>query len=145
MVFRITKPCMICMQVTLHLLCIWNNVFINDIISKLDTYGFPTPTSLLTFWIESRSWRGVLDQILRDKVYKWLAKGRWFSLSTPFSSTIKTHRHGITEIFLKVASNTINQTKHIKRPKARRAWNIINMSSVMLVMRGFNWIYTLMT
>jgi hypothetical protein len=46
-----------------------------------------------------------------------LAHGRWFSPGTPASSTTKTGRHDIAEIFLKVALNTINQTKsnHIKR------------------------------
>jgi hypothetical protein len=34
--------------------------------------------------------------------------GRWFS---PVSSTNKTDRHDIAEILLKVALNTINQTK----------------------------------
>jgi hypothetical protein len=34
----------------------------------------------------------------------------WFSLGTPVSSTNKTDRHDITEILLKVALNTINQT-----------------------------------
>jgi hypothetical protein len=40
-----------------------------------------------------------------------LAAGRWFSPGTPVSSTNKTDRHDITEILLKVALNTINQTK----------------------------------
>ena len=35
---------------------------------------------------------------------------RWFSLSTPASPTNKTDRHGITEILLTVALNTINQS-----------------------------------
>ena len=39
------------------------------------------------------------------------ATGRWFSLSTPISSTnLRTDRHNITEILLKVALNSINQT-----------------------------------
>ena len=39
--------------------------------------------------IESRSWRGVLDTTLCDKVCQWLAAGQWFSPSTPvFSTTI---------------------------------------------------------
>ena len=38
--------------------------------------------------------------------------GRWFSLGTPVSSTNKTDRHGITEILLKVALNTINERNH---------------------------------
>ena len=47
---------------------------------------------------------------LCDKVCEWLAKGRWFSLGPTVSSTNKTERHDITEIFLKVALNTIKQT-----------------------------------
>jgi hypothetical protein len=34
-------------------------------------------------------------------------QGRWFSPSTPVSSTNKTDRHDITEILLEVALNTI--------------------------------------
>ena len=44
-----------------------------------------------------------------DKVYQFLAHGRWFSLGTPASSTTKTGRHDIAEIMLKVALNTKNQ------------------------------------
>ena len=44
-------------------------------------------------------------------VCQWLETGRWFSLGTPVSSTIKTDRHDINEILFKVALNTINQTK----------------------------------
>ena len=53
----------------------------------------------------------VLD-ILCDKVCQRLAAGRWFSSGTPISSTNtgKTDRHDISEILLKVALNTINQT-----------------------------------
>ena len=36
--------------------------------------------------------------------------GRWFSPSTPVSSTNKTDCYDITEILLTVALNTINQT-----------------------------------
>ena len=41
--------------------------------------------------------------------------GRWFSPGTPVSSTNKIDHHDITEIFLKVALNTINQTKPSSR------------------------------
>jgi hypothetical protein len=34
-----------------------------------------------------------------DKVYQFLAHGRWFSPGTPASSTTKTGRHDIAEIF----------------------------------------------
>jgi len=49
--------------------------------------------------------------VASDKVYQLLAHGRWFSPSTPDSSTTKTGRHDIVEILLKVALNTINQIK----------------------------------
>ena len=50
---------------------------------------------------------------LCDKVCQWLATGRWFSPGPAVSSTNKTDRHDITEILLKVALNTKNQTKYI--------------------------------
>jgi hypothetical protein len=53
---------------------------------------------------ESRSWQGVLDTTLCDKVCQWLTAGRLFS---PVSSTNKTNGHDITEILLKVTLNTI--------------------------------------
>jgi hypothetical protein len=48
---------------------------------------------------ESHSWLDVLDTTLGDKVCQWLEAGRWFSPGTPVSSTNKTDRHDITEIF----------------------------------------------
>jgi hypothetical protein len=53
--------------------------------------------------------------VASDKVYQSLAHGRWFSLSTPASSTTKTGRHDIAEILLKVALNAkkSNQIKSI--------------------------------
>jgi histidinol phosphatase-like PHP family hydrolase len=39
-----------------------------------------------------------------------LAHGRWFSPSTPASSTTKTGRYEIAEILLKVALNTKDQS-----------------------------------
>jgi hypothetical protein len=78
--------------------------------------------------------RGVLDTTLCDKVYQWLATGRWFSPAKPASSTNKTDRHDITEILLKVALNTINQTIKIRMQylykKCRRlyiAWILVNI------------------
>ena len=41
-----------------------------------------------------------------DKVYQLLPHSRCFSPGTPASSTIKTRRHDIAEILLKVALNT---------------------------------------
>ena len=43
-----------------------------------------------------------------NSVCQWLATGQWFSPGTPISTTNKTDHHDITEIFLKVALNTIN-------------------------------------
>jgi hypothetical protein len=42
--------------------------------------------------------------------------GRWFSPGTPFFFTNKPDRHDITELLLKVALNTIDQTKPFKMP-----------------------------
>ena len=50
---------------------------------------------------------------LCDKVCQWLVIGRWFSPGTPVASTNKTVRSDIAEILLKVALNTIKQTKII--------------------------------
>jgi len=46
------------------------------------------------------------------KVCQWLETGRWFSPGTQVSSTDKTDRHDITEMLLKMALNTIKQTKN---------------------------------
>jgi hypothetical protein len=46
---------------------------------------------------------------------QWLAAGWWFSLGTQISSTNKTDRHDITEMLLKVASNTINLTIYMNK------------------------------
>ena len=60
--------------------------------------------SQLMLWVRIPLRRGVLDTTLCDKC---LSAGRWFSPSTPVSSTNKTDRQNITEILLKVALNTI--------------------------------------
>ena len=41
--------------------------------------------------------------VASDKVDQLLAHGQWFSLDTPASSTTKTGRDDIAEIFLKLA------------------------------------------
>ena len=58
---------------------------------------------------ESRSGE-VYSISLCDKVFQWLAAGRWFSPGTPVSSTNKIDLHDIAEILLKVALNTITLT-----------------------------------
>ena len=76
-----------------------------------------------------RSWRGVLDTTLCDKVCRWLATGRWFSPGTPVSSTNKTDRHDITEILLKVALKHHKLNKPVKNIWFKNArdyfWKIV--------------------
>jgi hypothetical protein len=77
--------------------------------------GFTTTCAIsayhhLSCEFEPSLWGGVLDT-LGDKVYRWLATGRWFFPGTSVSSTNKTDRHDIAEILLKVVF-TINQTIH---------------------------------
>jgi hypothetical protein len=66
--------------------------------------------------LEPRSWRGVLDTtlliMLQSLSVTW--DRSWFSPGIPVSSTNKTDCHDITEILLKVALNTINQTNYTK-------------------------------
>ena len=69
--------------------------------------GLPVQSVPKSCKFESRSWRGVLDTPLCDKVCQCPTTDRWFS---PVSSTNKTDRHDITEILLKVALNTITLT-----------------------------------
>ena len=62
------------------------------------------------------------DTILCDKVFRWLATGRWFSPDTPVSSTNKNYLHDVTEVLLKVAWNIlilINETYLELRPLGR--------------------------
>lgn len=57
--------------------------------------------------------------------------GRWLYPSTPVSPINKTDRHDITEVFLKVALNTINQTnlkycENIENLEYKNAfWNLL--------------------
>jgi hypothetical protein len=58
---------------------------------------------------EARSWRSVLQIILCDIIFQSLAAGRGFSPETVTVASYinKADRHNITEIFLKLALNTI--------------------------------------
>ena len=51
----------------------------------------------------------VIDTPLCDKVCQWLKSGGWLSLGTPVSPIIKTDRHDLTDILLKVVLNSITQ------------------------------------
>ena len=66
--------------------------------------------SPLTLWVWIPLRRGVLDTTLCDKVCQCLTTVWWFSPGIPVSPTNKTNCHDKTEILLKVALNTINQT-----------------------------------
>jgi hypothetical protein len=81
----------------------------------------------LIFWcfnatfknISAISWRpvlvveeaGVPGENHRPWTSNWTLSGRWFSPGTPASSTTKTGRHDIAEIFLKVALKHQNQNQ----------------------------------
>ena len=58
---------------------------------------------------------------LCEKVCHWLATGRWFSPGPSISSIIKTDRHDITEILLKVALNII-------KPKQNKTNQLLSMA-----------------
>ena len=74
------------------------------VVGSITTYQCLSP---ITLWVRiPRRW-GVLDTTLCDQVCQWLATGQWFSSGTPVSSTNKTDCQDITEIVMKVVSNTI--------------------------------------
>jgi hypothetical protein len=73
-----------------------------------------------------------------------LAHGLWFSLGTPASSTTKTGRHDITEILLKVALNTKNQSKSNRKTAIymifisdplNQKWMIIMLTSAIQIFK----------
>ena len=76
--------------------------------------GFTTTYAIsayhLKLWVRIPLRQGVLDTTLFDIVCKWLATGWWFSPGTLISSIIKTDRHNIAEILLKVVLNIITIT-----------------------------------
>jgi hypothetical protein len=64
--------------------------------------------SKLKVWVQTPFMVSMFDTTICDKVFQWLARGRWFSLGTPVPSTNKSDHHGKTEILLKAALNTIS-------------------------------------
>ena len=85
--------------------------------SWIDNYLWNQSLSPLMLWVRI-SIRAKCAPLF-DKVCQWLTTGRWFSLGPLVPSTNKTDRHDITEIFLKVALNTIKQTnKHPTVPNS---------------------------
>ena len=73
-----------------------------------------THTSLSPIWPGFVNYKKGCNRLATasDKVYQLLAHGRWFSLGNPASSTIKTGRHDIAEILLKVVLSTQKKSKN---------------------------------
>ena len=67
--------------------------------------------SALKLWVRTTFMAGCTRYNIYEKVCQWLSTGWWFSPGTTVFSTNKTDCHDITEILLKVALNTIIQTK----------------------------------
>ena len=82
---------------------------------------------------------------LCDKVCHWLVTGRWFSPGATVSSTNKTDRHDITEILLKVALNTIKQTKQTNKQTFKIKWVILAVLKAMQNRKIFPLIYNIFT
>ena len=59
-------------------------------------------------WVRILLSQGALDTTLCDEICQWPETGWWFFPGTPVSSTNKTDRHDITEIWLKVALSATN-------------------------------------
>jgi hypothetical protein len=73
--------------------------------------------------------------------YAISATGWWFSLGTPVSSTTNNDCHDITEILLKVALNTINQTKPSLQLSGRGVQHyVIKFVSVLRQVVGLLWV-----
>ena len=64
--------------------------------------------------LEYHSWQSVFDTTPCDKVCQWLPAGRWFSPDTRVSFTNEIGHHGIAEILLKMALNTMTLTPYLK-------------------------------
>jgi hypothetical protein len=77
---------------------------------------------------------GVLNTTLCDKVCQLLATGQWFSLGTPVSSTNKTDRHDITEIYI-----LCNCTKYFKYKP-----DLHDITEILLKVDGFVGLWCLM-
>ena len=87
------------------------------------------PISVTQFWI-----------CIKFKIWN-----RWFSPGTPVSSTNKTDRHDIAELFLKVALNTINHKAQIENVEAA-GWSMIRIlrpgTPTMELYPHFNFLFT---
>ena len=98
----------------------WQNKFIDQLFQFTKgsrdrmVVGFTTTCAVSAYhhwYCEFRISIRVRCTALWDEVCQWLVTGCWLSPGPPVSSTNKIDRHDIAEILLKVALNTINQTK----------------------------------
>ena len=86
------------------------NYLCNQCLSSLKLCG-RTPFMARYIRVITKLPNSVHGKVYSIQLYQWQAIGRLFSLGTPVSSTNTTDRNDITEMLLKVALNTINQTK----------------------------------
>jgi hypothetical protein len=95
--------------ISFTIFCIWGHRGCDRMV-----VGFTTTVPITTKVVSSNPDHGevyIYIYLIQHYVIKIVsATGQWFSPGTPVSSTNKTDSHDITEILLKVALNTINQT-----------------------------------
>jgi hypothetical protein len=89
-----------------------------------NSYKPITNTAWVRAWLCILQKRCTLLAAASDTVYQLPAHDRWFSPGTPASSTIKTGRHDIAEILLKVALNTKNQINPVAFKSRCPGWFI---------------------
>ena len=84
----------------------------NERQKSLERHCTPLKPITNTAWVSARlcklQKRCIWLAAASDKVYQLLAHGRWFSPGTPASSTTKTGRHYIAEIFAESGVKTPN-------------------------------------
>ena len=98
--------------------------------------------SPLKLWISLLFRRGVLDTILCNIACQRLVTGRWCSLGTSVSSTNKTGRDDITELFLKVALSTttltLNSSNLLNRGRNKMTLTFNKSWYFVILCTGFN-------
>jgi hypothetical protein len=83
---------------------------------------------------ESRSWRGILDTTLCNKVCQWLVTDRRFS---PVSFNNKTDLHDITEILLKVMLNTISIAHQQDQLLYLNSYNPVSIYAIYIIFQCY--------
>jgi hypothetical protein len=111
---RVTRSIVLCVCFVDRCLSFCTFSFGHYAVCSSSIYGFWLP---LWFLFVSQMWvrisiRARCTSTLCDKVYQWLATGRWISPDTTVSSTNKTDHHGIAKILLKAVLNTITHSTY---------------------------------